>query len=498
MKLNQLALGLVLAVNHTFAAVVLPTTRSVGILGPDHALPQFERMALFEAETDFELGTGKSDTSSAFALWQDHGAGELLASLRFEGVRGFPLPNGVFRWSFRLRRGSEPVQFNGSPVFQLSVWDVTSGELVAQRSLHASDFPTSEGYEVRSLLHSTVDREGHRFEPRVRWESYVDGWVDWVTVDRVTGYPHQDLEAKALLMDDLLQQVFLDPIPGSSEPGLLVARRKDLIFSSGSSEERGDCATWLSYYTASQALRLQARPSDLQAQQNLERGFRALHALHRVTGQPGVIARYADQDGNWRFQHPSDASWRAGRIIGVDDSGNPQVEEWARSVISEDVTTAFIFAVGVGYPQILDPVLKQEIAEDIRAVARHFLQHDFGIVTDGRRVDLNPYLGITDTELDGYLTEFLDEQSGNVQSALKAFEQFRSLRDEYNQLVQYTDFAQLLTFGCIGSFKRIPEPFLSQQNELVQALSNRDKDRLKVLLPAMIPELYGRLFWLNS
>lgn len=498
MKLRLLSLILALVGARAFGAVVVPATKSLGPLTPGHPLPHFERMAQFEGEADFGLGTGKADAASAYALWQDHDAGDLLASLRFEGERGFPLPNGVFQWSFRLGRGSEPVQFTGSPVFRLSVWDVTSAELVAERSLHASDFSSADTYEVRALFHSTAGREGHRFEPRVRWESYVDGWVDWVTVDRVTGYPHQDLEAKAILMDDLLQDVFLDPIPGSSEPGLLVARRKERAFSENSSEERGDSATWLSYYTAAQALRLEARPLDSQAQGNLERGFRALHALHQVTGQPGVIARYADPDGNWRFQHPIDGSWRAGRMKEVDATGRPQFEEWARSVISEDVTTAFCFAVGVGYAHILDPGLKRQIGEDLRAVARHFLQHDFAIVTDGRRVDLNPYLGITDIELESYLTEFLSEETGGLEPALRAYDQFRLLRDQYNQLVEYTEIAQLLTFGCIGSFKKIPEPFLSQERDLVQALSNRDKQRLKSLLPTMVPELYGRIFWFRD
>jgi hypothetical protein len=128
-----------------------------------------------------------------------------------------------------------------------------------------------------------------------------------------------------------------------------------------------------------------------------------------------------------------------------------------RTEFSEDVITAFAFAVGLGYEHIADPNLKQLIAEDIRAVARHFLDHDFGIVSQGRRVDFNPYLGITDADLDAYLSEFLDPNASSVESALEAYRQFASLRDQYNALAAFSDFAQLLTFGCLPSFDPIPK-----------------------------------------
>ena len=465
---------------------------------PSHPLPTFQRLGLFQAEVDFQVGVGKADSGTVFALWQDHSPGYMLESLELSGGRGVTLPAGLYRWSFRVRRGSEPIQFPGSPIFRLSIWDVTSGEMLVERTLHSSDFDDADVYYTRPLIHSTIGRENHRFEPRVYWESFVDGWVDSVALDLVTGYPLDDLEQKALLLDDRIQRIFLDPIPFRAGNGLLVARSRQDLRPGFGSEERGDAATWMAYYVASQAFRLMARPDDAQALENMERGFWTLHSLHQVTGQPGVMARYADEAGNWHYQDPTNHLWHAGRITGTNPDGTVRLEQWSDAVISEDATTSFAFAVGVGYNQIRDDELKRMIADDIRAVAHHFLTNDYGISTEGVRVDLNPYLGIDEEKLNALIAEVLDPNQGRVESLLRAYGEFSKARSKYNELADLSDLLEALTFGCLPEFPSIPTPFISGEFEIVEALRNRDADRLKRLLPAAVPELYSRIFWLRD
>src|SRR5437667_3298142 len=88
------------------------TSHSVSQLA--HPLPTFQRIGFFQAEVDFTTGTGKTDSDVAFAYWKDHQPGYLLSALDFNGGKGIDLPGGIYRWVFRLRRGSEPIQVSGS------------------------------------------------------------------------------------------------------------------------------------------------------------------------------------------------------------------------------------------------------------------------------------------------------------------------------------------------------------------------------------------------
>ena len=325
--------------------------------GSDHPLQLVRRIGVFEAETDFKRQTGRTDKEQALCSWREHTAGYLLSELQFETKRGLELPSGIFRWTFRIQRGDEPVQLNGSTVFRLSVWDVSTGERLIERSISSGEFAAAGDTLPRAPVHSTTGRAGHRFEPRVYWEGEVDGSIDSVTLEQVTGYPEQSLEKQSLAAEDLVQRSFLDPIPGTDARGLVVSRPRS-PFSNATSMDQGNSALSTGYYVAAEAFRRMARPEDTEALANMENGFRALHFLHAVTKQSGIVARYADTNGNWRVFDPLELRWKSGRLVVPFPPAKPFIEEWARTVTSEDVVTAFALAVGAGYPQIADPQLK--------------------------------------------------------------------------------------------------------------------------------------------
>ena len=466
--------------------------------GPAHPLPGLRSVGTFEAESDFVLETGRSERNEAAATWRLHSPGYLLSQLTFEANRGIELPEGVYRWAFQVRRGEEPVQLGGSPVLRLSIWDVSTSELLVEQLLSASDFDPTNAILSRALIHSTTGRAGHRFEPRAYWMGDVDAGVDSVTLQQVTGYPQQDLGHTVQRMEELLHNAFLDPIPGSNTRGLVVSRSRVAVPIGSSSEDQGNSAQWTGYYVASQAFRRIAEPNDAQALIQLENGFRALHALHAITRQPGIVARYADKEGNWRVFDPLAARWKSGRLIVPQPPGTPFIEEWAKTVTSEDVYSAFAFAVGVGYPQIQDSELKALIAEDIKAIARHFLSHDFGFETEGERMDLNPYLGATSDELGGFIEDFLDPATGQLEAALRLYRDFDETRERYNDLTSDSEILDVLSFGCLPAVDRIPDPFITDERALIAAMEARNGTALKLLLPRVLPDLYARLFWMRD
>lgn len=466
--------------------------------GAAHPLPGLVHVGTFEAESDFILETGRAQRAEAVASWRLDTPGFLLSGLNFESKRGIELPEGVYRWEFRIRRGDEPVQMNGSPLMRLSVFDVTTGELLVERSLASGDFDPPNTAGTRSLIHSTSGRSGHRFEPRVYWDGDVDAAVDSVTLQHVMGYSQEDLGAKVRAMEGLIEQAFLEPIPGSSRRGLVVSRSRNAIPIAESIEDQGNSALWTGHYVAAEAFRRMADPNDPAALQNLENGFRALHALHAVTRQPGIVARFTDADGNWRVFDPLEVRWKSGRLIVPKPPGTPFIEEWAKSVISEDAFTAFVFAVGIGYPQIQDAELKSLIADDIRAIARHFLSHDFGFETEGTRIDLNSYLGSTPDELSGFIDDFLDPSTGQLESALRLYRDFDQTRDHYNKLTSDSEILDVLSFGCLPAVDRIPDPFITDERALIDAMESRNAVALKLLLPRVLPDLYSRMFWMRD
>jgi hypothetical protein len=505
------------------AASASPAVRPVPAT-PFKPLPGFRHLGTFEAEVDFLWETGKTDGSQIFAYWKDHGPGYLLAALEVDGQRGLPLPSGVYRWTFRLHKGSEPTQLPGSPVFRISVWDVTTGERLTERVLHASDFPANDVFYDRALIMSTVGRESHRFEPRVYWEDYVDGFVDYVRLDQAIAYPTTSLDTKAYLLDQELQAQFLDPIPGTNDPGLVVAR--------GNAPQRGDSATWTALYTASQALRLRANPHDINALLHMERGFQALHRLHDLTQEPGIVARYADADNQWVYADPCDGTWKAGRVNRETDgaplcrlpdatcvatgsrqyatcpSGERLYEEWSSKVISEDIYTAFAFAVGVGYDLIADPQLKAAVAADIQAIAHHLLAQDFLITkpsapaTKPVVLNFNPYLptaqlrDIVGTALaDGDLSdvEALREQVWRLLPHAKIL--FFDLR-----LVSYQDLRHIYNFTvqslyplvswCVSRPPLLPAHLLPEVERLLadlgEAILDEDVDQIVQQMPRVV------------
>jgi hypothetical protein len=478
-------------------------------------LPTFRQLVTFRAALDFVSDTGKLGETSMFLFWKDNGAGYALAGLEVDGQRGMALTGGIYRWTFRLARGSEPHQLPSSPVFRISLWDVTTGECLVERSLHQSDFQDANQFYDKYLFHSTSGREGHRFEPRVYWEDFVDGFIDWVRLEAVEEIPSTDLAAKALQLDRLIQAEFLDPIPETEVPGLLVARRIG-IGPGKEPTQRGDSATWTGLYTASQTLRLRAYPHDAEARLNMENGFRALHRLHEVTNEPGIVARYADTRGQWTYVDKCGGSWRAGRVnVGADGqpfcrvedatcveqgerkrakcpNGEYLYEEWSKEVISEDIYAAFTFAVGIGYPLIADPALKAAIGGDFKAIARHIVTNDFKIIKAGidnvapkKYIHFNPYL--PEEDLRGLITQQL-EQGNSLDQISGAYLAFGLFKFAFNFLVGgASETIRLISLGCIDKFPFIPADLLPQITEaMFAAIQRKDIDTIVTLLPEFV------------
>jgi hypothetical protein len=505
-----------------------PTSNPNAVMpeAPFNPLPTAVTIARFEAETDFAWVVGRSDSVQHYANWRDNDAGYLLSGITLDGARGIALPEGTYRWQFRLMMGSDPPHLPGSPVFRLEIWDLTTGELITRRSLHASDFADENVYYSRMLVHSTAGRAGHRFEPRVFWEGFVDGFVDRVTLEQFVETPQVDLEAKAFQLDDILQADFLDPIPFAGDTlGLLVGRKPDSAGNPGA-VDRGDAATWTAYYTAAEALRLTARPDDAVALERMERGFAALHALFAVTGEPGVLARYATPNGEWHYRDMCDGKWKAGRLIRSDADGTlicteseatcqPEgerlrarcpdgrrlYEEWSKEIISEDGITAFTFAVGIGYPLIADPTLKASIAEDMRGVARNFLDHDFRIVKSGddrtaaKRINFNPYYPSDD--LEDIVAGFLDD--GKLDEYPKYYSKYKHLRNYWNKLGTVADILNIISLGCVGRFPDMSDDLLPpRSDEIAVAIQQRDEAKLVQLLPSFLTSTRNSLVSLRG
>lgn len=515
---------LVLAVYLT-GVIIYPTFAAIAY----NPLPTFAYLGTFQAEVDFLTETGKLEPESISTEWRDHGPGYLLAGLQIDGQRGIQLPAGIYRWRFRLQRGSEPAQLPSSPVFRISVWDVTTGERLIERTLHQSDFKDENVWYEKDLIHSSSGREGHRFEPRVYWEDYVNGIVDAVRLEQAVSYPTDNLEQKALQLDQAIQSKFLDSIPGTILPGLIVAR-KGSQESGQNSQNRGDSATWTALYTTAQALRLAANPNDYEARANMERGFQALHHLHEITHEPGVVARYADADGQWIYADTCEGKWRAGRI-NVDPGSYPHCtlgqatcqekgkrkrltcpdgtnyyDEYSAELISEDIYTAFAFAVGMGYPLIANAELKQAIATDMKIIGHHFLEHDFRIVKAGaegiapKSVQFNPYW--PEEDLQAILAEQLADNTRvidslhQVNTVYKEYKEFRTL---FNILGNLAEFLKIISFGCINSFPFLPENLLPPINQaLVNAIETGDTDTVIQLFPEFTRSVRSSLLTLHS
>ena len=62
-----------------------------------------------------------------------------------------------------------------------------------------------------------------------------------------------------------------------------------------------------------EALRLKAYPKDTEALANMEKGFQAFHRLLQLSGEPGVLPRYADAEGHWVYADTCEQKWHAGR-----------------------------------------------------------------------------------------------------------------------------------------------------------------------------------------
>lgn len=395
------------AVSLSVAGVVpWPPARAAattGAGGPEPLLPVFQHVATLEAEVDFQRqnGTGRADTAQVDSNYVDHGAGWMLSGAKIDGKPGISLAaDSVYRFDFLVQAGSEPQSLPSSPVFTLQVRDPANGSVLAERLLHASDFPNKDSYYTRSLWVSTIGGHTPRLDVAVYWHGQVNALVDRVDIEQYVPRGGDDLESRMLGFEEEIQNRFL-------EQGLLVGR---LVTPRNGQDtaERGDSATFTSLYTMAEAMRVRARPGDQVALAALQSGFRATDRLFAVTHLPGVMARYADAAGNWKYQNCARLP-RAGVPSGacattlatcptpttdgpVCPNGDKVYTEVSASLTSEDALVGYALAVAYGYPLIADPALKAQVGTRMREVANLLVNSGFSIPAPDRTVWFTPYV----------------------------------------------------------------------------------------------------------
>jgi hypothetical protein len=133
-----------------------------------------------------------------------------------------------------------------------------------------------------------------------------------------------------------------------------------------------DAAIWTGIFVAAQAHRL-AATGDPEALAQLESSLWGLHALHRITGVPGLIARVAV---------PLEYA-RAKNLLATEKywhEGSGDWAEWAwRGHVSLDQYDGYLFGLAAGWPLIQDPKLKAAIREDAQAIAEHVMRNDMRV-----------------------------------------------------------------------------------------------------------------------
>lgn len=501
------------------ASLFLAPLAAQAQVAPDIRFPSFASVARFEAETDFIVREGIVEAGRVRTHNDDNRYGDTLAGIQRGGERGVALEDGVYRWRFRIGRMGDPAFLPSSPVWTLSVHNLTTGREVISRRIDASDLIAEGGWHDRFLVHSTSGQAGHRFEARVRWEARVNGIIDFVELERSTADVSANLEAKALELDRDLRARFLDPLPGVSA-GQLVARK----LGSGEADQRGDSFTWTAIYTATQALRLRARPSDEEALANMEQGFRTLTRMHEIAGLPGILPRYVDANGNWTYVDKCDGRWKSGRFdfdaaTGVQHcqpaeavctpegravcpSGKALYQEWEDDLLSEDIYTAFAFAVGQGFDLIGDPALKERVRTSMSAVAQALLDGDFRLTkpaAPGGRpalVDFNPYFP-TDT-LRETIVASLERNDSIVPQIKKIYAQYDELLKKYDAGFVGDVVRFLLGTACGVDFPNLNGLLPPVSDELFAAIEAKDADTIVRLLPPFLTALRGSLTRLNT
>ena len=153
-----------------------------------------------------------------------------------------------------------------------------------------------------------------------------------------------------------------------------------------------DTAIWTGCYVAAEALRWKVT-HDPEARERVIRGLKALHDLQQVTGKKGLLARAfrkaaapsPDENGEWR---PGKGDYREYRWLGD---------------VSADQVDGVLFGYALAFDLLDDPSLREQIAEDVAAIADHLLDHRMRII-----------------DIDGKMTRFGDFRAGLFSEDLNA------------------------------------------------------------------------------
>lgn len=298
--------------------------------------PPLTLIRTLKADLDFEHHIGRAGNQGWQADHRKDRPGYLLAALK----EPLLLEPGLHRFTFVLRRGHYPTKgllYSSYGVFRIEIWDLTSQEKIAERTLQIANFPRVNHYESRWIEIDPARREGHAFEPRVYWQGLANGEIERIEVARFPIPDSRALEDKAVRLGDRLEKGFL-------ENGFVVSRQTD-----GAADEIGDATTYTGWYTASLAWRY-AVTKDPVTLGHLENALQTLHNAIKGSYDRPLLTRYVDENG----------------------------EPFARSP-SKDPYTAFFFAHAAAYPHITNPALKSQMKHDADRIATRFLKENLSL-----------------------------------------------------------------------------------------------------------------------
>jgi len=149
-----------------------------------------------------------------------------------------------------------------------------------------------------------------------------------------------------------------------------------------------DAAIWTGTYVGTQALRYRAT-NDPEALRNVERGLRAIHGLHAVTGDPGQIARAYAPVARRPNDFPASAAMPGYTWLGE---------------ISRDQYAGVMFGYSLAWGVITDPALRDEVRRDVRAIAERLIRDDMALKVVVNGVTITQFRLAPNMDLTGQIT----------------------------------------------------------------------------------------------
>jgi len=129
----------------------------------------------------------------------------------------------------------------------------------------------------------------------------------------------------------------------------------------------GDSAIWTGIHAAAESMRYRATKSP-EALIACEKAARALHDLHAITDEPGLLTRGFAEPKYLPKSRPGKGIYAKYNWI---DEG----------IMSRDQYTGWFYGVGFAWDSIQDPVLRQQLSDDVRAIAQRLMRDDLALIT---------------------------------------------------------------------------------------------------------------------